>query len=51
MICAQTRPMEVEEFEQMMELISKLDSKKLALVATAFFALQLNMIGRLDDTS
>ena len=41
----------MEEFEQMMEMISKLESKELALAAAAFSSLQLNMIGRLDDTS
>jgi len=46
-----TRPLTVEEFEQMMEMISKLESKELALAAAAFSSLQLNMIGRLDDTS
>jgi hypothetical protein len=44
------RPLTPDEFEQVMDLVSKLDSKELALVASAYFSFQLSMMGRLDDT-
>ena len=40
-----------EEYEQMQELIWKLGDSEICLCASAYFAFQLYMIGRLDDTA
>ena len=45
------RAMTQEEYEQMQEIIWKLDDSEICLCASAYFAFQLHMIGRLDDTA
>ena len=44
-------PLTPQEYKAIIEACWKIDNKELALCGTAFFSMQLSILGRIDDTA